>query len=222
MVNVWSVCVGDKYSDEDVYILKHMVSQHLEVPHDFFCLSDRQRGDINCFIPDEKWDGWWNKLLLFRYAGGQVLYLDLDVVITGPLLPLLSEKISMPANWAQSGHGGCQSSVMSWNSHVENLGYLTDAFDPDQLTAPGERGGVSHYGLYGKEQLWGDQEYITSMLGNPGDVVVPMQHVYSYKYHCRESLPDDASVVCFHGNPKPDKVGDSWVKAERSYTATRI
>ena len=222
MINVWSVCVGDKYTDEDIHILQNMVRDNLSVQHDFYVLSDRQRGDFNCFVPSENWRGWWSKLLLFRYAAGQVLYLDLDVVVTGDLEPLISQELSIPANWAQSGHGGCQSSVMSWDAGAERLEYIPDLFDERLLSEPGVRGGIQHFGLYGPDQLWGDQEYITAMLGNPGDRVKPMERVYSYKYHCRERLPKDASVVCFHGNPKPSEVHDAWVRAARSSTVTSL
>ena len=212
MISVWSVCVETKYSDEDVYILKNMVSRHLDEPHNFYCLSDRQIGDLNCLIPAEKWPGWWSKLLLFRYAGGQNLYFDLDVVIVGDLKRLVSGCLSMPANWAQSGHGGCQSSVMSWSTDYDDYSMLADEFDVKQLKEP--RNG--NCGSYGDLNLWGDQEYITAKLGEPGNEVVPMDHVYSYKYHCLNKVPEDASVVCFHGNPKPKDVRAKWVIQARS------
>lgn len=210
-LTVWSVCVGDKYCDEDVYILRKMVEANLSRPHNFRCLSDRKIQGVDCLIPDEQWPGWWSKLLLFRYSEGQNLYFDLDVVITGPLDGLVSKVLSMPANWAQSGHGGCQSSVMSWAGWY---GYIPDAFDPDQLTTPAH-GNCGYY-----QGLWGDQEYITRMMGDPGGEVLPMGQVYSYKYHCRKELPKDASVVCFHGEPKPDQVSDQWVISARSSTPT--
>ena len=195
-------------------ILKRMVNRHLKQPHDFYCLSDRQISDLNCLVVQENWPGWWNKLLLFRYAGGQVLYLDLDVVVVGNLDRLVSEQLSMPANWAQSGHGGCQSSVMSWNANMHNLGFLADTFEPEILSEPKN----GNYGYY--QGLWGDQEYITDRLGEPGgEFVRPMEHVVSYKYHCRAGgVPKDTAVVCFHGDPKPGAVRESWVVAERSFT----
>jgi hypothetical protein len=64
--------------------------------------------------------------------------------------------------------------------------------------------------------LWGDQEYITQVMGEPGEHIVPMEGVYSYKYHCRQSLPKDLKVACFHGTPKPSEVNDSWVVSQRS------
>jgi hypothetical protein len=207
MLTVWTVCVGTKYTDKDVQIVKHMVSRHMDAPHAFRCLSDRQIEGIDCLIPGEVWPGWWSKLLLFKYATGLNLYLDLDVVVTGSLDGLLSKTLSMPANWGQSGHGGCQSSVMSWGRSYPEL---FRSFDPAALDRP-ERGNCGAF-----NGLWGDQEYITQVLGSPGRHILPMEGVYSYKYHCRQSLPDDACVVCFHGTPKPSEVSDAWVVSQRS------
>lgn len=201
MITVWSVCVGDKYTDEDVHRLRRMVREHLAAPHIFCCLADRPIPDVCTRIPEEVWPGWWSKLLLFKYAQGINLYLDLDVVVTGDLLPLLSEELSMPANWAQSGHGGCQSSVMAWGQKYD----LWKEFDPKKLDKP-ENGNCGAY-----EGLWGDQEFITREMGCPGETIVPMSGIYSYKYHCRNGLPSDARVVAFHGRPKPQEVTDDWV-----------
>lgn len=213
MLTVWCVCVGDKYSNGDVYKLWAMCERNLQEEFEFKCLSDRPIPGVYCLIPNNVWPGWWSKLLLFRYATGPCLYLDLDVVITGDLASLKSEKLSLPANWAASGHGGCQSSVMAWDSRVERLGWLADNFRPEELTEP-MNGNCGYY-----HGLWGDQEYITQQLGSPGGAnIVPMHGVYSYKYHCKSRPPDDAVVVCFHGKPKPREVSDEWVKDARSYT----
>jgi len=211
MITVWSVCNGTKYPDSDVQILRDMVAKHLNQPHQFRCLSDRDIPGIDCLIPDEQWPGWWSKLLLFRYATGPCLYLDLDVVVVGSLDRLLCAQLSMPANWGQSGHGGCQSSVMAWDGDYT---YIPDSFDVGLLRAP-ERGNC---GAYSDGNLWGDQEYITQLLGDPGDRIMPMGGVYSYKYHCLGGLPADASVVCFHGEPKPGQVQDEWVRQARLST----
>lgn len=213
MLTVWCVCVGDKYGAGDVRILQDMVARNLDRPHRFRCLTDVDIAGIDCFTPDENWPGWWSKLLLFRYSSGPSLYLDLDVVIVGNLDRLLSDTLSMPANWAQSGHGGCQSSVMAWHG---DYSFIADRFNPEYLAAP-ERGNC---GAYGPNKLWGDQEYITSILGNPGASIEPMGHIYSYKYHARESVPEDASVICFHGEPKPEQVQAEWITKARSSTAT--
>jgi len=36
--------------------------------------------------------------------------------------------------------------------------------------------------------------------------------IYSYKNHCRESRPDDARIICFHGQPKPTTLKPGWAK----------
>jgi len=36
--------------------------------------------------------------------------------------------------------------------------------------------------------------------------------VLSYKLDCKEGLPDGASIVRFHGRPRPHEVNDDWVK----------
>jgi len=206
-VTVWSVCNGDKYQDDDVYILRDMVSRNLHSPHLFRCMSDREIPGVDCLIPDEDWPGWWAKLLLFKYSSGLCLYLDLDTVVTGSLDELFSVPLSMPRNWGQSGHGGCQSSVMSW---AKNYPQLYETFNVDELEAPA-RGNCGAY-----RGLWGDQEYITELFGEPGTgTVAEMTGIYSYKYHCRQALPDDARVVCFHGEPKPGQVSEQWVLQSR-------
>lgn len=215
MLTVWCVLNGSKYHDEEARILQSQVAANLTIPHRFRCLSDRQIQNVDCYIPPERWPGWWSKLLLFKYSEGQNLYLDLDCVVTGNLEPLLSEQLSMPANWGQSGHGGCQSSVMAWG---RNYSVITEAFDVALLHKPDN----GNCGAYGPRRLWGDQEFITSMYGDPGKgEVKAMRGIYSYKYHAIHGLPHDAIAVAFHGEPKPSQVNDAWVKASRSFTATR-
>lgn len=36
--------------------------------------------------------------------------------------------------------------------------------------------------------------------------------IYSYKYHCRTELPDDARLVMFHGKPRPHEAKANWIK----------
>lgn len=219
MIFVRAVCVGKKYSDNDVLFLQDMVARHLPEAHDFWCLTDRKIHGVSCLTPDDicRYPGWWSKICWFKYAkSGQNLYLDLDSVVVGPLHRLLSEQFSTPANWGQSGHGGIQSSVMSW---AGDYSWITDRFNPDLLTPD------SHhpFGRYGHTDYWGDQGFLTSILGNPGaGKVKPMPGVCSYKYHCmgHQSPPNWASVVCFHGEPKAEQCSEKWIAAARS-TAIR-
>ena len=212
MLTVWCVLNGTKYTDNDVYILRDMVSRHLSVEHQFSCLADRQIPGVYTVISTKNWAGWWMKLELF-YQTGKNLYLDLDTVVTGSLDDLVVDHgLSMPSNWAQSGHGGCQSSVIAWCGDYSDI---PDQFYPVFLTNP-ENGNFGWYEIDGA-RCWGDQEFITHLMGNPGDGdVMPMSGIKSYKYHCKNGLPGTAKVVCFHGEPKPAQVRDEWVRAARS------
>lgn len=215
-VTVWCVKVGDKYGAEDVLVLRDQVTRWMTIPHQFRCLTDAAVPGVECLVPDRILPGWWAKLQLFDHATqGQHLYLDLDSVVIGPLERLLSRRLSMPANWAQSGHGGCQTCVMSWRG---NYRFIFGRFNPALL-----RPSAHHpHGQYGTSDAWGDQGLLTEWFGSPGgDVIDAMRGVVSYKYHCTQGPPDGAVVVQFHGDPKPAGVTDAWVRAARSlYTQT--
>jgi hypothetical protein len=183
----------------EVDILERMVNRHLTLPHEFICITESD-------LP-----GWWCKIRLFGDdSRKRNLWLDLDVIVTGSLDGLvtpLTKGIRIAKNWAQSGWGGCQSSVMYWEGDSGKV--INDEFDP----------GIAHWPpINAPGVLWGDQEWITQLRDekrlmveyfNPADVV-------SYKYHCRGvGLPDDAKVVVFHGKPDPSEVSDKWVMDAR-------
>lgn len=209
MVTVWSVCVGDKYPDYYVQRLQREVKKYLSMEHRFLCLSDREIDGIWTVRPLNDLQGWWQKVNLFspNLAPGENVYFDLDVVITGNLDEMVSKysqtSFACPLNWAQSGHGGCQSSVMMWkaNHNISQVNYL---FDP----------AIAHWPPRNEPGiLWGDQEWITQLRDTQKIQVCPIPDgIYSYKYHCRDGLPSDARVVVFHGEPKPSAVKEDWFK----------
>jgi hypothetical protein len=113
-----------------------------------------------------------------------------------------SEPLAMPLNWAASGHGGCQSSVILW-SGCEMTRRIYDEFDPAIAYWPPRNDG-------GK--LWGDQEWITHLRDTGRIRVTPIDAgIYSYKYHVRgKGLPHGSKIIVFHGEPKPPDVKESW------------
>jgi hypothetical protein len=90
MYNVICVKWGNKFSADYVNRLSAMVSKNLTLPYKFFCLTEDSSG-LNSNIkalplsrPDLEYC--WNKLLVFEKdlpLDGKVIFLDLDVVITG-------------------------------------------------------------------------------------------------------------------------------------------
>lgn len=198
MLTVWCVLWGNKYHPAYVYALREGVARHLSAPHRFVCVTDRDLPGVETISPVENWQGWWNKLNLFALADGPSLYFDLDVIITGDLDYLVdytANEFAAPANWAKSGHGGIQSSVMAWNGQWRRP---FEQFDPDRDI----------------ERLWGDQEFIWELRG---DDWVRIPGVYSYKYHCIGGLRGDESVVVFHGKPDPHEIPHTWTS---QYTRT--
>lgn len=175
------------------------MAKNLTIPHRFLCITDQNVDGVDCIPPVVNYQGWWQKIGLF-YPGltdGQAMYLDLDVVVTGSLDEMVAKYTNgglwMTRNWSPSGHGGWQSSVMFWSGDAGEQ--IWDQFDYDNDS----------------NRLWGDQEFITELMGervnemDPGEVV-------SYKYHCRgKGLPDGAKIVAFHGKPDYHECGDSWI-----------
>ena len=199
IITVWCMNTNNHAPQEEVDILDRMVARHLSLPHEFICITESD-------LP-----GWWGKVRLFKDSRERNLWLDLDTVITGSLdglvAPLTSD-LRIAKNWAQSGYGGCQSSVMYWEGDACRV--INDEFDP----------AIAHWPPRNEPGiLWGDQEWITQLRDekrieveyfNPCDVV-------SYKYHCRDrGLPIATKVAVFHGIPNPSEVKDAWVVQARS------
>ena len=195
MITVFCVCTGDKYNTGYVYALKEAVSKYLTVKHEFKCITEHELPNITTVKPIVNYHGWWSKLNLFApsVATGKSIYLDLDVVITKNIDYLVeyTDTFSAPANWAQSGHGGIQSSVMCWPG---NWHYPFEKFDYEKDS----------------KRLWGDQEFLWELLGDDWQKI---PNVGSYKYHVRpvSQIPEWMHICAFHGKPDPDEVKDACI-----------
>ena len=211
MLTIWCVYIGNKYPVEYVHNLYWMVQKNSNFAFTFKCITDQiipifdqKRRDfckiesvpaLQFDVPSDKL--WFHKLSLFHYANGPSIYFDLDTIICGNLSPLLfylKEILAMPKNWAQSGHGGWQSSCMIWN------GELRKPFD---LWEPSVA-----------KRLHGDQCFITEVMSDQVTAINP-NLILSYKYHVNRPRlkrpPKDAIAITFHGQPDYHEVGDQWV-----------
>lgn len=205
-LTIFSVCVGDKYDTRYVYALRDMVANNLTIPHEFKCITPKNLPGINCVKPFLPYQSWWSKMNLYapRMATGPSIYFDLDVIITGNIdyLADYTDTFSAPANWAMSGHGGIQSSVMAWPG---NWYYPCAEIKKDWPGKSTEDG----YKIFRGQKIWGDQEYLTMLLG---DEWRKIPGIRSYKYHCRNGVPSDARVVVFHGKPDYPEVDTDWIR----------
>ena len=97
--------------------------------------------------------------------------------------------------------------MMYWEGNSAQIIY--DEFDP----------AIAHWPPINQPPiLWGDQEHCT-VLRDAGKLqceYFSKTDIVSYKYHCRQGLPDGAKVVIFHGKPNPADVNDQWVKEARA------
>ena len=207
MLTVWSVCWGSKYHHDEVRLLQRMVERNLTIPHQFKCLTDQDIIGIQCVPQISDKPGWWQKWDLFSFVG-QNLYFDLDVVLTGNVDCFVGtdKDIKTCLNWAVSGHMGVQSSIMYWADARK----IYAAYDPITCGCwpPFSKPNTLH----------GDQCRLTE-LRDSGQIEADYfdsKHTRSFKYHLRQGLTDDCRVAIFHGDPKPDKVNDAWVKEARS------
>jgi len=167
------------------------------------CISDVGLGDLDVErIPFRAgWPGWWAKMALFDPALdplGDLLYLDLDTVVCGPLDAL-----------AARGATTLLSDFFHPARSASGLMYLTPA---DRATVWGrwivdphremirchawDDGGVRGDGKLIGEAL-PDADRWQNVL--PGLVVSYKRDVMRQK----DRIPGGASVVCFHGHPRP-------------------
>lgn len=217
------VCIkwGDKYPDYYVDRLKAGCDRH--IPHDeFWCMTDRRPDKpahgvtyVGMNVP---YSYWWSKVGLFRrgYWMGPCLYLDLDVVITGPIDPFFDafrgdptklwtlddfsyslvnpkQNIGPDTQRLLGGVGTVNSSVMLWSDESLPARWkVYDDFDEAAVTS----------------ELHGDQNWITRCLWPEHIALLPSGVAGSYKYGGGRPFP----ITVFHGDPKPHDLSDGWIK----------
>ncbi len=212
-VTVMCMKWGPKYGAEYVNILYRMVCRHLSLPFRFVCFTDRAEGvvpEVECFplpeimVPVARQISPWKKVSVFKPQledlSGKVLFLDLDVVVTGSLDDLVgySNKLAIPENWTQPGQGVGNSSVFTFE--VGALTYIYDRYCETVET------------LF--DQFPNSQTFVSRTAAEHGDLdFFPPEWVRSFKVDCMPGglmnwiatprLPKGARVVAFHGDPKP-------------------
>lgn len=143
--------------------------------------------------------GWWNKLALFALdafpAGERIVFLDLDTLITGPIdaLAAYSGPFGILADFYRPL--GLQSSVMCWEAGT--LSSIWESYE--QAGCPQDNPGGDQWWI--EKYLIPKREHL--------QIQFPDMFV-SYKVS-GGALPQKASVVIFHGTPRPHEVLQGWV-----------
>jgi hypothetical protein len=192
---------GTKYGADYVNNLYRGVMGNLRRPFDFVCFTDDPEG-VDCRTLPLLCDhpGWWGKMGLYLptlpVKTEKILFLDLDVLITGLLEPL----VDFPSDFAMVKDypaGQCRDDEEALgNSSVVLLkvGSRSEIWELFQEKGRGPEG---------------DQEFVNTHFPSSMDLF-PESLVQSYRLHRLNHKPDCA-VVMFHGKPKPHQCG-GWVK----------
>ena len=208
---------GDKYPPEYVLKLQSMCRRNLP-PHRFVCLTENPVEGVECRPLPSDLPTWWSKVGLFKPGlfDGDVLYLDLDVIITARLDGLVSlldkdrSRLWVPDDFSYSlrrprtgigadtlrqlGGVGCvNSSVMLWHG--------------DAPWYPAWQAGADRY----MRELHGDQNAITQILWPEQIELLPNESIQSYKYGIRMRGEKPAPIVVMHGEPKCHQLSEPWV-----------
>jgi len=149
------------------------------------------------------------RLHMFSEAAGlfghQVLCIDLDVVIVGDLGPLMAysglfcarSKFKMGEEHKLDGdimsfRAGPEVEARFWLPFIDNVAYAV------ALTQ-------------GRERYW--VRHVAGDIADRWDVHAPAA-VLSYKRHVMHTskIPDKASIVSFHGFPRPHQANSGWIK----------
>lgn len=222
------VCLkwGSKYPVQYVNVLHNMVRRHSGQDFDFVCLTEDPRGLDNKIIhkplPKINVHGWWMKPYVFsKDLGfqGDVLFLDLDIVIFGNIDRL----------WTYNAANFCiirdftrqmNPSWRKFNSSVfrfpaKDYHWIWDEFEKN------------HKMILPKNH--GDQDYLYSLL-NQQARYWPDEWIQSYKWEMRDrselgivrgkrnfvssrdpKVDPNCFIAVFHGEPNPHDCLDPWV-----------
>jgi hypothetical protein len=229
MIEYNFVCVlrsSGTYTPEYVHRLAASLHANFDHPHRLIVLTDLPKASLTLVTTNHQecrwmplvsnWKGWWSKIELFRGITGipvPVVYFDLDTIIkkniTGIVETIyrvlhadIDSFISLD-DWLSPPN--MNSSVMAfWSDRFREI-HDTFFIHPD-----------FHMGQFKKwPAMWGDQGFIQWVLkeryhlGHNSLQLMFPNHFVSYKV---ADIPEReaASVICFHGSPKPHERNWSW------------
>jgi len=175
--------------------LERGVKRHLSVPYRFQEVTEHD-------LPEGR-SGWFNKLHLLEMFSGDVLYLDLDVILTASLDPLLESLESDHSRiWARD----------DWSYPVTNPRFGKEATINSSVMLWHGRKDMSGVTERLLRDTHGDQGIITQLFWPAGIGLLPGESVQSYKYQVRDQGAPLAPIVVCHGNPKCHEINEPWVR----------
>ena len=198
---------GGDFEPWDAVTLANQVRQHLDIPHQFYCLTDMYIDDdlIEVVKLKHGWPGWWSMIEMFGITG-PVIASGLDMLVIDDISRLAELAMTCPDDVFymarpqppafSKGERWC-SGLQIWNG---DWSWLMDKFNPSL-----------HIGQFDKEQRYTCHKLLSAGI----EIRAVQDHFdgyYSYKNDCRRGVPVDAKVILFHGHPRPNQCREQWVK----------
>lgn len=200
-----------QYRPRHIEIHRSMFARHLTVPHAYVCVTDRPDLvpggirtvplDRRTFVPGTR----YAKLMLFRrdiadLLGERILYVDLDVVVTGSMDPIVDRPeplvLYRNANWGRPRRTRFNSSMILLTAGVRPD--LYEDFDPQR--SPAEMAG------HGRAT---DQAWISARVDHDAPYWDHTHGVYNAARlsdigpNVGGALPAGARIVLFMGKREP-------------------
>lgn len=223
--NIVTLKWGQRYGPEYVNRLARSVSKHVVGDINVVCFTDDPVGieeSVTTFpipeidLPAKASVTGWRKLCLFRAdlpIEGDCLFLDLDIVITGALDAFFTyepDRIPIIHNWRAAHKTWFKRRPEVGNSSVFRFRANQCEFVWEQFHSEKE---------YALANFQPPQTYLTHCI-RPKMCYWPEHWVRSFKRHCQPifplnlmvtpRLPEDASIIVFHGKPDPSDVIDGY------------
>lgn len=187
---------GGIYTAVHVEALARQIRQWLPF-HEIICLSDVTVPRVETVPLLHKWPGWWSKMELFRPdIKGDLLYMDLDTLVVGPLDDIAGVgRLTLLRDFYRDGvYKGRPEGLGSGLMYLPETdrGVIWAAFTRNPNIAMASCGSKG-------DQHFLEQHYLKRAMRwqdvTPGQVV-------SWKVHCRNGVPSTTRAICAHGKPK--------------------
>jgi hypothetical protein len=226
MINIVCLKWGTKYGPEYVNRLYAGVKRNTSVPFKFWCFTEDSTGIDSevCVAPlpfSGQLETWWNKLYLFSDKipipkGETIFYIDLDTLIVDNIDHILKRNYTRLVILKDFFYGIAKSAnaygsgLMMWTHGTYNSVWQKFIESSEQH--------IKAAGSYG-DQWWIEQQIKKVFFWQdifPGWIV-------SFKVHCRNGLPKNAKIICYHGRPSiPESASETsnvnrWVIAPQPW-----
>ena len=218
---------GSRYGSEYVNRLYTSIKRHTKRPTSLYCFTDDTKDidkSVKCMplpeinLPQTISNTPWRKISIWQYPlsnlDGDILFLDLDLVITGNLDRFFDYKpgyYCVIENWTQIGKKIGNTSC--FRVPVGKYDYIYKKFQKDPIKI------VKQYHI--------EQTYLSDNIND--QVFWPAEWCRSFKHNLLPNwpfriwvpakLPKETSIVAFTGKPDPDDViSGNWpVKRSQIY-----